>query len=82
VKLQRYFERDADNVRNVASRGPGSFQTDVASARTFAQFTQGGTEDIGNAIASTGLSALAIGGLVTGELGWTEMMLDAVKDIL
>jgi hypothetical protein len=56
--------------------------TDADNARDFARFAQGSTEDIGNAYISAGLSALAIGGLIAGELGWTALMVEAIKGVL
>ena len=56
--------------------------TDADNAREFARFAQGSTEDIGNAYISAGLSALAIGGLIAGELGWTTLMVEAMKGVL
>ena len=56
--------------------------TDADNAREFARFAQGSTEDIGNAYISAGLSTLAIGGLIAGELGWTTLMVEAMKGVL
>jgi hypothetical protein len=56
--------------------------TDAGNAREFARFAQGSTEDIGNAYISAGLSTLAIGGLIAGELGWTTLMVEAMKGVL
>ena len=78
-QLQARFELDAEWGRNY---GHEDIDTDADNAREFARFTQGGTEDIGNAFISAGLNALAIGGLVAGELGWTTLMVDALKDLL
>jgi hypothetical protein len=95
-QLQARFQADAERGPNDSPRPGQSYadyvaefnpdheeiDTDADNARDFARFTQGGTEDIGNAFISAGLNALAIGGLVAGELGWTALMVDALKDVL
>lgn len=76
-ELNQLLERDAAVARNVG-RSPGVDQVEISAERAqhFTRFTQGATADMGNAALATAMTALAVAGLLPGEVSAaiTEMV--------